>query len=235
MEVEKPWLAMRTRATTLAFGLLVLALLGATPNPSATLSPAPTVDDLLGRMVAVQKGLSSYSVPVHFDVQIQQPIGVTLPLDGVRYFERPDKEALVMQSVPVVAQAFQRTYAGLGTAQTWPQRYDMSVVPLDQATSATIYELKGIPKNGGNVDHILIDVARDSAVPTRARWFYRNGATIDMAIENALVSNLYLLPKTETLDIVFPSYVGHAVAHYGDYSINQPIPASVWPQSPQRQ
>ncbi len=224
----------RTHATALAGGVLVFALLGTTANLSATVSQTPTVDDILGRMVAARKDLNSYSVPVHFDVQIQKPIGVALPLDGVRYFERPDKEALIMQSVPVpaVAQAFQRTYAGLGTAETWPQRYDISVVALDQKASATMYELKGIPKNGGNVAYILIDVARDSAVPIRTRWFYRNGATIDMAIENTLVG-LYLLPKTETLDIAFPSYTGHAVAHYGDYSINQPIPASIWEQNPQ--
>jgi len=223
---------MWTRATALAAGLLIFASLGATANVSATVAPTPTVDDILGRMVAARKDLNSYSVPVHFDIGIQKPISVALPLDGVRYFERPDKEALVMQSVPAVAQAFQRTYAGLGTAETWPQRYDLSLVAPDRNASATMYELKGIPKNGGNVAYILIDVARDSAVPVRARWFYRNGATIDMAIENALASNGYLLPKTETLDIVFPSYAGHAVAHYGEYAINQPIPASVWESSP---
>jgi hypothetical protein len=207
----------------------MLALLGATPNP--TVSPTPSADDILARMVAARKSLNSFSVPVSFDVKVRKPLGVALRLDGVRYFERPDKGAVILQSVPLVAQAFQRAYSGLGTPETWPKQYVVTVVAPDQTASSNVYELKGIPKNGGNVDHILIDIARDSAAPVRVRWFYRDGATIDMAIENAIVGNLYLLPKTEAIDIVFPSYAAHAIAHYGDYSINKPIPATVWEQN----
>jgi len=218
----------------LTCGLVVCTLFGATPNPIATPSQAPTVDDILARMDATRKGLDSFSVPVHFAITIRRPLIVPLAMDGVRYFERPDKEALVMKTVPAAAQAFQRTYAGLGTADTWPKKYDLTLVTTDEAGGATMYELKGIPKNGGNVDHILLDIDRVSLAPLRARWFYGNGATIDMAIENAVVGGAYLLPKTETLDIAFPSYAGHAVAHFADYSINQPIPASVWEQNPQQ-
>jgi hypothetical protein len=217
----------------LAVAAMALALLGATPAPSPMASQNPTVGDILARMAAARKGLTSFSVSVHFDVKIHRPLSVSLPLDGVRYFEWPDKGALEMRSVPAVAKAFQQTYAGLGTPETWPGQYDLSLVPLDQPASATMYELKGVPKSGGNVDHILLDVDRDSYAPIRARWFYRNGATIDMAIENAQVNGMFLLPKTETLDVAFPSYAGHAVVHYSDYTVNQPIPASVWQQSPQ--
>jgi hypothetical protein len=221
---------VRSRTTMLAVAAMTLALLGATPTPSPT-AQSPTVGDVLARMSAARKGLNTFSVPVHFDVKIKRPLGVSLPLDGVRYFERPDKGALEMKSVPAVAKAFQQTYAGLGTPETWPGQYDLSLV--DQPASATNYELKGVPKNGGNVDHILLDIDRDTSTPIRARWFYRNGATIDMAIENAQVNGMFLLPKTETLEVAFPSYAGHAVVNYGDYTINQPIPASVWQQSPQ--
>jgi hypothetical protein len=224
---------MRYLVNMLACGLAVCALFGATPNPSATPSQVPTVDDILARMDAARKGLDAFSVPVHFDIDVRKPLPIPLALDGVRYFERPDKEALVMNSVPAAAQAFQRTYAGLGTPETWPKQYDLTLVALDQATSDTMYELKGVPKNGGNVDHILLDIDRKSLAPTRARWFYRNGSTIDMTIENAS-AGAYLLPKTETLELVFPSYAAHAVAHFADYSINQPIPASVWEQNPQQ-
>ena len=49
-----------------------------------------------------------------------------------------------------------------------------------------------------------------------------------MTIDNAMVDDRYLLPKTETLDLSFPSFASHAVGHYGEYTINEPIPASVW-------
>jgi len=208
--------------------LVALMMVGASPSPGPTASAAPTAADILSRMVAARKGLDSYSVPVHFDVKMHRPLGVSMQLDGTRYFERPDKQALNMRSVPAAAKAFQQMTASLGTAETWPNTYDITLVPPDP--SAGYYELKGAPKNSSStVDHILIDVAKDTLAPIRARWFYHNGSTIDMTIENAMAGQ-YLMPKTETLDLSFPSFAGHAVGHYGDYSLNQPIPASVWGQ-----
>jgi hypothetical protein len=225
---------MRTPATLAVLGLLLIALLGATPGPSTTALPsagaaAPqTAESILARMVAARKGLETFSVPVHFDVKLHRPLPIAVPMDGVRYFERVDKQALIMHSVPSIAKAFAQTYATLGTAETWPREYDITLVALDPPASATMYELRGVPKRSSSVDHVLLDVATDTVAPLRARWFYRNGSTIDMSIENSMVNGAYLLPKTETLDVKFPSYAGQAVVHYGDYSINLPIPASVW-------
>jgi len=209
--------------------LPAVALLAASPSPTPTASGAPTAADILARMVVARKGLDSYSVPVHFDVKLRRPLGIPMQLDGMRYFQRPDKQALDMKSVPAAAKAFQQMTASLGTAETWPNTYDITLVPPDP--SAGYYELRGVPKNSSStVDHILIDVAKDTVAPIRARWFYHNGSTIDMTIDNAMAGGQYLMPKTETLDLSFPSFAGHAVGHYGDYSVNQPIPASVWGQ-----
>ncbi len=209
--------------------LAVMTLLGASPSPVPTASDAPTAADILARMVAARKGLDTYIVPVHFDVKMHRPLGVSMGIDGTRYFQRPDKQALDMKSVPAAAKAFQQMTASLGTAETWPNTYDITLVPPNP--SAGYYELRGVPKNSSStVDHILIDVAKDTVAPMRARWFYHNGSTIDMTIDNAMAGGQYLMPNTETLDLSFPSFAGHAVGHYGDYSVNQPIPASVWGQ-----
>lgn len=216
----------------IAAGMLALALLGATPNPSPTASQTPTADDILARMVAARKGLDSYTVPVHYDVKMRKPLGVVLHINGVQYFQNPDKQALDMKSVPQAGKAFQQMTASLGTAETWLHTNAVTLVAPDQAWSVPVYELRGVPQGGSDVDHIVVDVAQDDLTPLRVRWFYRNGATIDMTIESAMVNGQYLLPKTETLDLSFPSFAGHAVGHYADYSINQPIPASVWGQKP---
>jgi len=173
-------------------------------------------------------------VPIGFAIKVRKVIRVGLHLSGTRYFQRPDKEALVMHSVPALAKSFQKIFAGLGTPETWPSQYDISLVPLDPPDSATLYELRGVPLQGGSVDHILLDVSQATYEPLKARWFYKNGATIVMVIENSLVGNQYLLPRTETLDIDFPSYKAHAVASYGEYSINTPIPDSVWQQQSEK-
>jgi hypothetical protein len=219
--------------------LQLLALFDATPA-TQTNAPAPptptsastqaTVVSILGHMDANRAGLNSFKVPVAFAVTLHKFIAINLNLDGTRYFQIPDKEALVMHAVPAEAKAFQKIFAGLGTPETWPTHYDVSLVSLAPPDSTTMYELKGIPKHSGNVDHILLDVSQTTYEPLKARWFYKNGATIVMAIANAIAGDRYLLPKTETLDINFPSYNAHAVANYGAYSINTPIPASVWRQ-----
>ncbi len=217
--------------------IAAVLLVGATPNPMSSSTPAtpetPTAGDILKKMAAANADLDSTSVPIHFDVQIRKPLSIELPLDGTGYYQRPNKSALVMNSVPAIAQAFKKTYSGMGTPETWPHQYDLTLVPPDQTNNAAVYELKGTPKNSGsNVDHVLFDVDRATLAVVRSRWYYHNGATIDMTIDNALVSGRYHLPKTQTLEIVFPSYAGHAVAQFGDYSINQPIPASVWSEEP---
>lgn len=223
------------KATILAALASVLLLGEATPSPPSA-SPAPSPSEavsaqaVLVRMVAAQSGLNTFSVPIHFDVTVHELVNLPMPLDGMRYFQRPDKEALIMNSVPAVASAFQRLYGGLGTPQTWPTRYDISLNRL--ASVPGPYELRGVPKKVGNVDHVLFDVARATAVPVEARWFYRNGSTIDLRIQNAQVAGRYWLPSLETVDIAFPQYKASAVAHYGQYSINQPIPSSVWQPSP---
>jgi len=190
-----------------------------------------TAQDVLGHMVANREGLNSFTVPIQFSISVHEVLSVSISPTGFRYFQRPDQEALIMHKVPGPAKAFQKIFAGLGTAETWPSQYQISVVPLNPPDSDTMYELRGLPNKGGNVDHILLDVSQTTYEPLKARWFYKNGATIVMSIVNSMVEGKYLLPKTETLDIHFPSYKAHAVANYGDYSINTPIPDSVWRQS----
>jgi len=197
-------------------------------QPSAT---APvTVQDVLGRMVANREGLNSFTVPIAFSISVHEIVSVSISPTGIRYFQRPDQEALIMHKVPGPAKSFQRIFAGLGTPETWPSQYQISLVTPDLASGNGIYELRGVPNKGGSVDHILLDVSQTTYEPVKARWFYKNGATIVMSIVNAMAGDKYLLPKTETLDIHFPSYKAHAVANYGEYSINTPIPDSVWQQ-----
>jgi hypothetical protein len=203
----------------------------ATATPSGASVPSgPTASDIVTRMAAARKGLTSYSVPIHFDLVVHKGMSVTAKLDSVRYFESPDKEVLVMNSMPSIARQFQYIYSGLGTPQTWPEQYEISRVASAEPQS---YELKGVPKNNSNVTYVLLDVTTDTLAPIGAHCFYTNGGRVDMQFQNTLVNGTYWLPTTETIDIAFPEYKVHAVGHYGDYSVNQPIPDSVWQASPE--
>ncbi|MBV8282932.1 MAG: hypothetical protein JO347_12845, partial [Candidatus Eremiobacteraeota bacterium] len=175
-------------------------------------------------------GLSSYSVPIHFDLTVRKGVSASAKLDGVRYFQQPDKEVLVMNSMPSIAKQFKYLYEGLGTPETWPAQYDISRV---DNPDPKVYSLKGVPKSAGGIKYVLLDVASDNLAPIDAHWFYANGGTVAIQYRNAMVQGQYMLPASETIDMSFPEYKVHATGTFGDYSINQPIPNAIWQVSPQ--
>ena len=201
----------------------------ASPTPKTT--AMPTTADLLSRMAAMRAGLNSYSVPIHFDLVVRKGVSVSAKLDGTRYFQSPDREVLVMNNMPSIAKRFQYIYSGLGTPQTWPLHYTVTLV--SPQPSSDMYELKGVPKESSNVSYVLLDVSRDNLAPIQTQWFYTNGGTVFMHFDNKTVGGKYLLPSAETIDIAFPEYKVHATGHYAEYTINQPIPDAIWQASPQ--
>lgn len=191
-------------------------------------TPSPGIQDILKKMAAQQSGLTSYQVPVDFDIHFHKIIWLHQHLTGVRYFKRPDKAALVMNAVPAEAKAFQHIYEGLGTPETWPDKYVITMLPQTTYNGAPVFELQGVPRKVGNVDHVILDVAADNYTPVRARWFYRNGGKAEMLVTEARIDDKYMLPSIEKIQINFPSYEAYGTVTYGRYIINQPIPDSVF-------
>jgi len=203
----------------LASAALTLAVL--------TASPAPSVTDVLSGMEKQTAGLQAYDVPVTIHLVVRKFIAVHLTISGERYFAAPDKEALRLHSVPAVARAFSNIYASLGTPATWPQTYDLQVVSPDHATAQPIFELSGTYKRPSSVDHILLDVDANTYDPIEVRWFYRNGATIVMNVQEQSVGT-FRLPAVQDIDVHFPGYSGHATIDYGTYRLNATLPDSVF-------
>jgi len=198
------------------------------PLAAATGSPLPSASDVLSSMTAQMAGLDTYDVPVTIHASVKKVISIPFTLTGDRYFAAPDKEALKLKSgVPAVGKAFSNIYSSLGTPATWPQTYSLQVVPPDHPTAQPIYELRGTYNRPSRVDHILLDVDAATFEPIEARWFYQNGATIVMNIQEESVGK-FRLPETENVDVHFPGYSGHATITYGTYSINTTLPDSAF-------
>lgn len=198
------------------------ALLAAAPPP------AMTVEQILARMSENYAGITTYQVPVQINAHIRAGISLPVSMTGTRYFKAPAKEALKMNSVPAIAKAFQDVYASLGTPQTWPMTYNITVVTPSISSERPIYEMRGVYKRSAKVDHVLLDVDAATFEPVEARWFYTNGATIVMNIQEKIVDGKHPLPAHETLNVAFPQYKGDADVVYGDYVLNQAIPDSVF-------
>lgn len=175
--------------------------------------------DLLAHMAAPNAGLTSYEVPVHFDVDLHSFLTMHTGLDGKAYFKRPDKSAVDFDTVPMLADAFKHLAGTLGTPETWPQTYDIT---LNSDT-----ELKLVPKKSGNVSAVIVDVDPADYGIVRERWRYKDGGSIDVHQTNAVVGG-FLLPRKATGDFDLTQYKAHVVSDYGTYKLNIAIPDSVF-------
>jgi hypothetical protein len=167
-------------------------------------------------------------VSVAIDAKIHKGVTVPVSMTGTRYFKAPDKEALKMNTVPSIAKPFQDIYSSLGTPATWPRIYNITESTPSVSSDKPMYELRATNKKPGNVDHILLDVDATTFDPVQARWFYKNGATIVLNVEEQVVDGKYRLPAHETVAVSFPQYKGDADVKYGSYTTNQTIPDDVF-------
>ena len=218
--------------------ILVLTLAriaSAAPSTNAQSSSAMTVSQILSRMAQNTKGLTSYEVPFHIDSHIKQGMfSVKVPLDGTRYFKVPDKSALKIPNVPSEAKELANVYSWLGTPQTWPSTYDITIASA--TPSGGLYELRATYKASATthalldkaahstVDHILLDVDSQTFDPVRASRFYQNGSTMFMTLTAGLVDGKYRLPQRESVDMKLPSHHIKALITYSTYQTNIPIP-----------
>jgi hypothetical protein len=201
-------------------------------QPNGQSSPK-TVPEILSRMADNTKGLTSYQVPFHIDMHVKKGIfSAHVPMDGTSYFKAPDKSVVKMTQVPSIAKDFANAYGWVGTPETWPSIYDITLVPTN---SPGVYELRGtykpnapthvaIDKSAGStLDHVLLDVDKQTFDPVRVTWVYHNGATIVMNIVTQAVDGKYRLPQRETLDMNIPGQHATGLVTYGPYHTNIPI------------
>jgi hypothetical protein len=227
------------RAGELGRGVIYAALVltlthsaGFAQSPNAR-SSEKTVSQILGRMAENTKGLTSYEVPFHIDGHYKKSfISVRVPLDGTRYFKVPDKSLVKIPHPPPEAKELADVYSWLGTPQTWPTTYDISLEPTK---ALGVYELRATYKPNSKVhamldkvadstvDHILLDVDARTFDPVHVTWFYHNGSTIVMDITNGVVDR-YRLPQRESVNMNLPGHHFTALVTYGFYKTNVSIP-----------
>jgi hypothetical protein len=183
---------------------------------------APSSDEILARAGA-SKGLTSYSAPVHFDVHMHKPIGIRSGADGIAYFKAPAKAAISITHIPgPLGGFFKGSYTIDMVPQTWPSKYSVTSVTRDGDT----YSLQAQPKDDPSVDRVVFGVTNDYQ-PVSAHWYYKDGSSIVLAIENQQVQG-YTVPQSETISVSMPKYALDATATYGQYSINTPVNDSVF-------
>jgi len=208
--------AMRGLAA-LALGTALCTAAGA--PISAAPDTIPSAGRLLGLVCAGSAGVDSFAVPVHIDVRVHKLLTFRMGLNGMEYFKRPNKFALEMPRIP---EQSRRVFGELGTPLSWPAQYDMNVLGSTVADGRTTYHLRGVPKSPNDIDHMLLDLDGDPAVPLHVQWFLHDGGTIAMTIRSEF-DGMHELPKHADLDLTTGGYKIHAAIDYGNYVVNETL------------
>ena len=166
---------------------------------------------------AAAPGLSSYTVPVHFDVHMHRPIGVTSGVEGVITYKSPASATLDLTKVPgPLGHFFKKSYALDLVPQMWPVKYNVVSTSSVEAATDPVYVLTAVPKNDPSLKQVVFKVTQQSHEPVAAAWSFTDGSSIVLTIANKSV-NGYTLPATEDISVNEPGFALDATATYGTY------------------
>lgn len=177
---------------------------------------------LLQRMTAVNPNLQSYTASLHVVIAFHTlPLSPTL--DGNYYFKKPDKQAVVFDTVPVLAQQFQKIYPKIDPPSTWPEVYDVSILTSGGGTTT----LRLTPKRSGRVAHLDVTVDDASAMPSSYTWAYVDGGTVTFGQEYVRVGGNYLV-RAQNGKVNLPSYNADVTTTFSNFQLNVPVPDTVF-------
>lgn len=201
-----------------------LALFGVAPAAaSAPSSSDPANSALYKRMVALNGNVNSYEADVHLDVALRTFPFITPSLDGNVYYKRPDKEAIVFNTVPALAAQFKKVYPRLDPPQQWTSLY--KVTQLGDANGVTTFRL--IPKKGGRVERLDVKVDDADATPSSYTWTYKDGGFVTFDQSYTHENGAYLVQK-QTGHVELPSYKADVTSNFSNYRLNVAVADSVF-------
>ena len=180
-------------------------------------------DALLRRMADANPSLQSYTATLHVAIVLHSMPFLNPSLDGNYYYKRPDKQAVVFQSVPILAQQFQKVYPKLDPPGTWSDRYAITV--LGDAGGSTTLRL--VPKVEGRVAHLDVVVDDRDALPSAYTWTYKDGGSVSFQQQYVVIDGNYLV-KSQSGHVDLPSYNADVTSTFSDFKVNVPIPDNVF-------
>jgi hypothetical protein len=222
---------MNTRRT---FGAVALVIALFTLPAGAATPPPATLQSVAAVIAGMQRpwqNLKSYQVPVTLSGSVKASfISVPFSIQGTEYYRAPDQQALHLNSAPAIARQFQDTVTSMGTPQTWPLNYAMTLKGTQLHDKHLAYVLIGTPKNAGStVKTVTMYVAAKTFAVETVAFAYQNGSALDLEFSHHGRSP-YHLPTRINVSAKFPSYGGNAQITYGTYQTNISIPESAFQQ-----
>jgi hypothetical protein len=217
---------MKFLVVTLAFGSIVL--FGVPSRADAPASPVPVALDaqtnsLFKRMVALNGDLHTYRATIHLDVALKSFPFISPSLDGTAYFKRPDKEAVVLDTVPAIASQFKKVYPKVDPPGNWTATY--AVYVLGDSEGATTFRL--VPKKNGRVEHLDVKANDANGTITSYMWTYKDGGFVAFDQSYKMLDGNYLIDR-QSGHVELPSYKADVTSQFTNYHLNVAIADSVF-------
>ena len=216
---------MITRRTIARFTAAAL-LLCATPAYADDAATAPAGAELYARMQRVNTNVASYQADVTVAIVTHGPPYISPTLQGKLYFKKPDKNAVVFDTVPFIAQQAKHVVAQLEPPSEWPQVYDVTATGDDGTTAS----FRLVRKKNGRIDHVDVKVDDKTATVTAMTYIYRDsGGTIAFTQSYDRVDGAYLV-KQQNGKVDIPHYNADVTSTFSHYALNVDVPDSVFDQ-----
>jgi hypothetical protein len=191
---------------------------------AGTLGAGPgDANAVYARMQHVNAGLKSYQADLHVDVTTHGFPFISPSLDGKAYFEQPDKNAVIFESVPALANAFKKVYPQLEPPSEWPSVYDVTPLSDDGTTS----QFRLVRKKSGRVDHVDVSADDRTATVTSMAYIYKDGGSISFQQTYTVVDGNYVI-KTQAGKVDLPQYHADVASSFANYKLNVRVDPQVF-------
>jgi len=209
-------LALCTRLALAA--VLTMSSLAAAPSGGSGDASA-----VYERMQKVNAGLKSYQADLHVDVTTHGFPFISPSLDGKAYFEQPDKNAVIFETVPALANQFKKVYPQLEPPSEWAQTYDVTPVSDDGTTA----QFRLVRKKNGRIDHVDVAVDDRTATVSSMSYIYKDGGTISFQQTYTVVDGNYVI-KAQSGKVDLPQYHADVASSFSNYKLNVRIDQQVF-------
>jgi outer membrane lipoprotein-sorting protein len=208
---------MRTIVQMLLAGFMLLVAAA----PAGADGPAGGA--VFDRMQRVNAGLKSYIASIHVDVTTHGFPYISPTLVGKAYFEQPDRNAVVFDTVPLLANQFKKVYPQLEPPSQWARLYDVTPVADDGTTS----QFRLVRKVNGRIDHVDVTVDDKTATVTSMAYIYKDGGSVAFRqVYDQIDGNFVVKSQVGTVDL--PQYKADVSSTFSAYQLNVKIDDAVF-------
>jgi hypothetical protein len=239
-------IALKKKLARLAFAALALALaLGSGPAPIRAQTPGPqessapqaspgaaslasaglppAAADLYRRLTQLNAQLRTYKAKLNVTVVLRTFLPLSKTLEGTVYYRRPDRQAVVFDTVPALAKEFQKVYPRIEAPVEWPRVFAIS--SLGSEGGVTTFRL--VPLKHGRIVHLDVRVSESNATIAGYTWTYEDGG--DVAFDQTFVEQSgFQLVSGQVGRVNLPAYKADVTSTIGGYQLNVPLADSIF-------